>query len=102
MVEQLKKIKNDHLDILKHFNYHWIAGGTIRDRLAGRTPYDIDIFFPSRGEQEIAKDILDKLNTPRIENFKKGTKYLFNDIKYDLLYTEKDPESCLAHFDFTI
>ena len=102
MVEQLKKIKDNHFDILKHFNYYWIAGGAIRDSLVGKVPYDIDIFFPSQVDQRKAKGALNKQNIPKIENFKKGAKYLYNNIKYDLLYTKKDPESCLAHFDFTI
>ena len=79
-----------YFDILKGSNlYCWIAGGAIRDQLLGQKINDVDFFFSSVEDKNLAKDYLIKQGYEEVgEESETRYKFIKNNVFYDIIHTE--------------
>lgn len=85
----------------------WIAGGFIRDLMMGVRPRDVDIFFPTKEDADLAMERLAGNFDSPYENknsvsydINYGKKTIRADLVHGLLF--KDPEETINSFDFTV
>ena len=96
----LNKINFSILDMFD--SYCWIAGGAISDALMSMYINDIDIFFPTAHEKDIAKDtVLDNGGT-LIDTKPNGHRMVLNDQRIDIIHLGRNPLETILSFDYSI
>jgi hypothetical protein len=82
----------------------WIAGGAIRDYLAGfKIKTDYDLFFPNQNEYDKAKAFFITNNAKVKWESENGMKVVYNKRTFDLIKKFFDnPQSTIDAFDFTV
>lgn len=96
----LNKINFSILDMFD--SYCWIAGGAISDALMSRYINDIDIFFPTVREKDIAKDTVLANGGTLIDTKPNGHRMILNDQKIDIIHIGRNPLETILSFDYSI
>ena len=102
LIERYNKII---LSELKEKNIKcWIAGGAIRDYLAGmKIKTDYDLFFPNEIEYDKAKEFFISNNSKIKWESENGMKLVYNKRTFDLVKKFFDnPQLTIDAFDFTV
>lgn len=83
-----------------------VAGGFIRETIAGNKPNDVDVFGPSANAQLVAADVLN-LNRPGSKLHKSANAISIfapprMPVQFITRWTFSNPEDCVDSFDFTV
>ena len=91
--------------------YHWVCGGAVRDFFLDRDPKDIDFYFKTPMDRDMARDyLIEKCGFTYTDGWRKhgpegarGHDTLHKDDKhYDLFYTQPTPLDAINEFDYTV
>ena len=92
-----------HFHLLNKFKtYCWISGGAIVDAIEGRTPRDIDIYFPSEKAKNQAVGKLKKEGARLIQVYPLGTKMEIDGTEVDLSFAGETQSEVFDKYDYTI
>ena len=91
--------------------YCWVAGGVVRDFFADKQPRDVDVYFSTPQDRDLATEFLvSKKGFTHIDSWRKhgehgsrGHDCLEKDgLIYETFYTQPTPTLSIDEFDFTV
>lgn len=90
--------------------YCWAAGGVVRDFFVDKHPRDVDVYFSTPQDRDLATKFLVSKGFTHTDSWRKHGDHgarghdslIKDDLIYETFYTQPKPTLCIDEFDFTV